>query len=828
MDKIALLAQGTRGQIQLFMDQPLTSLHTMGKLINSGSESHKEDITRILNTYSHDSMYFESIYLLDLSGKVINAGLLQEREHYRQDLLGINLGHIAEFKTVLKSGRPEWSNTFLSLSSGKISLTLYVPVGKHILAADINLNALAQLINRLSTDNVVTMVIDRNGAIMFHPDPKLVGKSIMVNDIGIVSAALAGKGKIGKFSFMGKIYLGSTSSIEPVGWVSLIAEPYERLQSHLLIPLLIFGSGIFSAAVLSLFLAFYKAKKLARPLTEITAKSSVIAQGDYSRPLLQSGFTELEQLADSINHMMTAIQKREEELRDKELKYRELVENTSNLVLRLEHDFTISYANHTIFRLTGISALGAIGIKISDFIVPEDRQAMEDTISSGASSQALNETLQCRMAHIDGSLSHLLMTVNMHYTLEGRLRDLNIIGHDITERHQIEQQQKEMEEQRQQSQKMELLGLMAGGVAHDLNNILAGIINYPELMLLKLEHNSPLRPPLESIKKSGERAAAVVADLLTVARESAAVYEISDLNHIIAGYVSTPDFKKLRALHPLVEFDISPSPDLWSCTCSPIHIQKTVMNLVINAFEAIKTQGKVEIATTNIEQTDVTAIADNLKPTSYVAFTVKDSGAGISDEDLKKIFDPFFSKKRLGRSGTGLGLTVAWNTIREHGGTITVKSNSKGTVFTVLIPATHASPLPKIPLSDLSNLQGNGEHILVVDDEEALREIAVKMLEVLCYKASSVGSGEEALAFLRSSLVDLVILDMQMDPGMGGRETYEQIKILHPQQKALITTGFSTSQDVELTLQQGAGSLIKKPYSIIELGQAVRELLRRN
>jgi CheY-like chemotaxis protein len=252
------------------------------------------------------------------------------------------------------------------------------------------------------------------------------------------------------------------------------------------------------------------------------------------------------------------------------------------------------------------------------------------------------------------------------------------------------------------------------------------------------------------------------------------------------------------------------------------------MNLVINAFEAIKTQGKVEIATTNIEQTDVTAIADNLKPTSYVAFTVKDSGAGISDEDLKKIFDPFFSKKRLGRSGTGLGLTVAWNTIREHGGTITVKSNSKGTVFTVLIPATHASPLPKIPLSDLSNLQGNGEHILVVDDEEALREIAVKMLEVLCYKASSVGSGEEALAFLRSSLVDLVILDMQMDPGMGGRETYEQIKILHPQQKALITTGFSTSQDVELTLQQGAGSLIKKPYSIIELGQAVRELLRRN
>lgn len=828
MVRIDMLSKGIRGQIELFMDQPLTSLNTIASMLYDLKTASEDNISRILNSHIRESLIFESIYLLNPAGEVINAGLPEEREQYRPDLIGIHLGHKKEFQAVRVTGRSQWSDTFLSLVSGKISLTLYVPTGKNVLAADINLTTLAQFIYRLSSDTVVTMVIDSNGAIIFHPNPDLVGKSIMLNDIELVTAALAGKEEVGHFTLQGKSFLGSTSIIEHTGWVSLIAEPAEKFSSFLIVPLLIFGSGICAAVGLSLVLAVLRAQKLSRPLTEITAKSSIIAQGDYTNPVPPNSFSELQQLADSINQMAAAIQKREAELRDKELNYRELVENTSNLVLRLDRNFIISYANHTIHRLTGIPIANAIGKPFQMCIAADDWQFLEKSIRSWVDDRVESNDVECRIRHKNGKSSHLLLSFNLHYNDEGSLTDLNIIGHDITVRYEIEQQQKELEMKRQQSHKMELLGLMAGGVAHDLNNILAGIINYPELLLLDLDKDNPLRGPLMAIQKSGERAAAVVADLLTIARGSAAVHETTDLNHLANNYFTTPEFQKLRDLHPDIGLTFTPCPDLWSCNCSPIHIEKTIMNLVMNAFEAIKTHGRVEVTTANITPEELADTAADQPPGQYVAMTVRDTGKGISQADQKRIFEPFFSKKGLGRSGTGLGLTVAWNSVREHGGAIIVKSNSSGTQFTVLLPALSEAPVSQKQPEEAAHLRGNGEHILVVDDEESLREIACNMLKLLDYKTSSVKSGEEALTFLRATPVDLVLLDMQMDPGMNGRETYSRIKKDNPLQKALIATGYSTSKDVEDTLREGAGAFIKKPYNLLSLGHAVHKVLQHD
>lgn len=824
MNRIDLLSKGIRAQIQLFMTQPLTSLNTIGSLLHKTANDDK-NTTTILNTHIRESLYFESIYLLSPIGEVISVGLPIEREQFRLDLIGINLGHKKEFQSARVSGQPQWSDTFLSLASGKTSLTLYVPAGKNVLAADINLTTLAQFIYRLSSGTAVTMVIDRNGAILFHSNPNLVGKSIMLNTIDLVAAALTGKEQIGQFTFQGQRFLGSTSIIEPTGWVSLIAEPSERFSNFLIIPLLIIASGICTAVGLSLILAFYRAKKLSLPLTEITVKSSVIAHGDYTHPVPPSNFSELQQLANSINHMAAAIQKREAELQDKELKYRELVENTSNLVLRLKHDFTISYANHTLHRLTGISIDQAIGTPFQKSINDQDWTFLKSSIATWVANKTESGNVECRIENQNGEESHLLLSFYLHYDTNGSLSDLNIIGHDITVRYQIEQQQKELDKKQQHSQKMELLGLMAGGVAHDLNNILAGIINYPELILLKLDQNSPLRPKLKAIKQSGERAVAVVADLLTVARGSADIHETIDLNHLIAIYLTTPEFRKLQTSHPETAFAFKPYPDLWSCNCSPIHIEKVIMNLVINAFESITAAGEIEITTANIVPAEVINIANKQPPGPHVSFMVRDTGQGISEEDQKRIFEPFFSKKGLGRSGTGLGLAVAWNTVGEHGGTITVNSSSVGTQFTVILPAVKKTPVALTKPDISAHLQGNGEIILVVDDEESLRDIALHMLEMLDYKASSVSSGEEAVAYLRTTQVDLILLDMQMDPGINGRETYELIKKDHPQQKALIATGYSTSEDVKATLRAGAGGFIKKPYSQISLGKAIHDVL---
>ncbi len=823
-----ILSKGIRSQIQLFMDQPQATLNVISSVLGKPGFDSENSVTDLLNTYVQESDYFESIYLLDEAGKVISAGLPKDREFFRRDILGIELGHKKEFKTVKSSQHAVWSDTFLSLASGTTSVTLYMPSGQHTLAADINLDSLENFISQLSNESVTTMVIDRNGAILFHPDHQLIGKSIMMNDIDLVAAALHGKEQNGQFSWRGEAYFGSTYKITQIGWISLIAVPSSIFSSTLIIPMLIFAGGICCAIGLSLLLAYYRAKKVVTPLTRLMQTSQIIAKGDYSHSLPASGFVELQQLLDSINLMASAIQRREGELRDNERKYRELVENTSNLVLRLDHNQTISYANHTASKLTGIPTTEIIGQPLKSFICEEDWEKLETTLNGWIATPQDSGSIECGMLNRSKENSRLLLTVNLHFDSAGKLLDLNIIGLDITNRYHLEQQQKELDEKRQQSQKMELLGLMAGGVAHDLNNILSGVICLPEMLLLKLDPDDAMRDSLNMIKTSGERAAAVVADLLTIARGSASVRQVNDLNAMIRSYCHAPEFLKLKDAHPQVQFSFTPTADLWSCSCSRSHIEKTFMNLIINAFEAIKGGGEVNISTRNITAEKLEDFSTELKKGPFIAIDIQDSGSGISAEDINRIFEPFFSKKGLGRSGTGLGLAVAWNSIREHQGTILVKSSPQGTCFTVLLPAEHDVAIAQNNLDARDFLKGDGERILVVDDEETLRKIASEMLSLLGYQAISAASGEEALEVLRSATVDLVLLDMQMDPGISGRETYSRIKKMNPTQKALVVTGYSTSIDVEQTIQSGATGLIQKPYNISDLGEIIGRTLGKS
>ncbi len=823
-----LLSRGIRSQIQQFMDQPQATLSTIGSVLGKPGFASDNTITDLLNNSIQESGYFESIYLLNATGKVISAGLPAEREFYRRDVLGIELGHKKEFKTVKSLRRAVWSDTFLSLASGTTSVTLYMPSGQYTLAADINLKTLENFIAQLSNESVTAMVIDRNGAILFHPDQELTGKSIMMNDIALVAAALQGKDQNAQFTWRGTTYFGSTRKITQIGWISLIAIPTSIFSSTLVIPLLIFAGGICCAIVLSLLLAYYRAKKVVIPLTKVMQTSRIIAHGDYSHSLPSSNFVELQQLLESISQMATAIQHREGQLRDNERKYRELVESTSNLVLRLDHDLTISYANHTISKLTGISTSDIVGLPLKNCISEEDWPIFETTLNSWIATAQDSGSLECSMVNSSQGNSRLLLTVNLHFDSTGELLDLNIIGHDMTIRYRIEQQQKELNEQRQQSQKMELLGLMAGGVAHDLNNILSGIICLPEMLLLRLGPDDTMRDPLNMIKTSGERAADVVADLLTIARGSASVHQLNDINDMLRGYCNAPEFLKLRETHPHVLFSFTPAADLWPCSCSRSHIEKTFMNLIINAFEATKDRGKVQISTQNIDVDKLRELSTELKEGPFIAIDIQDSGSGISAEDIDRIFEPFFSKKGLGRSGTGLGLAVAWNAIREHEGTILVKSSPAGTCFTILLPAEHDASISQDHLERRNLPKGDGERILVVDDEEILRKIACEMLNLLGYQTISAASGEEALEVLHSTGVDLVLLDMQMDPGISGKETYSRIKKINPAQKALIATGYSTSIDVEETIQSGAAGLIKKPYNINGLGEAISRALGKS
>ena len=398
-------------------------------------------------------------------------------------------------------------------------------------------------------------------------------------------------------------------------------------------------------------------------------------------------------------------------------------------------------------------------------------------------------------------------------------------GEDITERKQAEENFRESEEKLARSKKMESLGLMAGGIAHDLNNILSGIVSYPELLLMNLPENSPLRKPIKTIKESGLRAADVVSDLLTVARGIATDKEVRSLNVLIEEYLDSFEHKKLAEWRPSVIFKTELDSGLLNVSCSSTHIQKSMMNLVANALEAIEDSGTIIISTANRYLDEPLKGYEDIRIGEYAILSVSDDGLGISSEDLERVFEPFYTKKVMGRSGTGLGLTVVWNTVQDHEGYINVNSSEKGTTFELYFPVTRKEVISENEEISLKHYLGHGEKILVVDDEENQRDIACGLLNSLGYTAEAVSSGQEAIKYVKERPVDLIVLDMIMARDMNGYETYEEIIKIHPRQKAIIASGFAETEDVKAAQKLGAGKYIKKPYTIETIGLAVKEEL---
>lgn len=397
---------------------------------------------------------------------------------------------------------------------------------------------------------------------------------------------------------------------------------------------------------------------------------------------------------------------------------------------------------------------------------------------------------------------------------------------DITEQKQASHEKKRLMARLRRAEKMEALGTLAGGVAHDLNNVLGGLVGYPDLLLLDIPEDSPLRRGIETIRDSGQKAAAIVQDLLTLARRGVSVMERININAIIAAYLASPEHENLQQHHPGIRFDVEYSDNLLDVMGSPVHLSKTAMNIISNAAESLTDGGQVSISTHNRYVDKPVKGYDEVKEGDYVVLSVTDHGVGISPADLDRIFEPFYTKKKMGRSGTGLGMAVVWGTVKDHQGYIEVKSTEGiGTTLEIYLPATRKELAAAAFERDTKEYTGSGEKILVVDDVAIQREIAVGMLDKLGYSAASVSSGEEAVEYLEENTVDLLVLDMIMDPNIDGLETYKRVLKINPGQKAIIVSGFSETDAIKETQKLGAGKYVKKPYTAGELGRAIQEEL---
>jgi two-component system, cell cycle sensor histidine kinase and response regulator CckA len=301
---------------------------------------------------------------------------------------------------------------------------------------------------------------------------------------------------------------------------------------------------------------------------------------------------------------------------------------------------------------------------------------------------------------------------------------------------------------------------------------------------------------------------------------------VVNLNDLIRAHLKSPEFKQMLSFHPDVTVKTDLDDHLLPIMGSPVHFSKALMNLVFNAAESMTAGGQMVISTCNRYLDFPIKGYDYVQEGEYAVLSIADCGVGISQEDQMRIFEPFYTKKTMGRSGTGLGMAVVWGTVKDHKGYIDLQSTQgEGTVVTLYFPITRELPSDnKIDFS-LEKIRGNKETILVIDDVREQRDIAATILTRLGYRVNTRSSGEEAVRYLALNHADLIVLDMIMDPGMGGLETYRQIIAHTPGQRAIIASGYSESQDIHKALEIGAGRYLKKPYTLIGLGMAVWEEL---
>ena len=548
-------------------------------------------------------------------------------------------------------------------------------------------------------------------------------------------------------------------------------------------------------------------------------------RGDSDVELLESLKKVTNQMIGSVHEEISERKQVTADLRTSEEKYRTLIENIQDGVYIIR-DSRILFANEAFARMTGYSLKDAIGMEFQKFVAPEDLSMVAERYNRRQKGESVENEYEFRILHKDGITR---VYVNIHTDVITYKDGVATIGtmKNITEKRLAEMEKQELEIRLQRSEKMEAIGTLAGGVAHDLNNILSGIVTYPELLLMDLPEDSPLRKPIFTIQKSGEKAAAIVQDLLTLARRGVASREVVDLNRIVTEYERSPEYRMLLSFYPGVEMEIRPADDLLYIMGSPVHLSKTVMNLVSNAVEAIPDGGKVCVSMENRYIDSPVKGFDHVKKEGdYVVLSVADSGVGISPQDVKQIFEPFYTKKVMGRSGTGLGMAVVWGTVKDHGGFIDVQSiEGKGTVFTLYFPANREDvPGEKLTVA-IEDCRGNGESVLVVDDVEEQRTIATAILSKLGYRGAAVSSGEDAVEYIKKNPVDLLVLDMIMGTGMDGLETFREIIKWKPGQKTIIASGFAETSRVKEAQRLGAGEYVKKPYSLEKIGVAVRKEL---
>ena len=507
-------------------------------------------------------------------------------------------------------------------------------------------------------------------------------------------------------------------------------------------------------------------------------------------------------------------------LRDGEERFRELAELMPETVFEVDLEGNITFVNRNAFNYFGYTPQDLKkGLKSFDMIIPKDRERAQVNVEKifKGEKTGINEYTALRK---DGS-TFPVMIHSAPIFKEGKPIGLRGFIVDITERKKAEEERHKLEVQFQQAQRFEALGTLAGGIAHDFNNLLMNIQGNTSLILFEIEDGHPFYEPLKKIEKQVKSGALLTRQMLGYARKGKFNVKPVDLNQIVDESAET--FGRTRK-EITIERDFD--KDLFPVEADQGQIEQVLLNLYVNAADAMPGGGKLILKTQNETHLNVKSNHYNPRPGKYVQLTITDTGIGMDNQTLERIFDPFFTTKDMGH-GTGLGLASVYGIVKSHDGYIDVESEKgRGTTFTIFLPATEKGIEDKAE-ADARLIKGSGT-LLIVDDEELVLDVGANMLEKLGYTVLKAHNGTQAVDIFEAhkDKIKMVVLDIIM-PDMGGGVVYDKIKAMNPEVKVLLSSGYSVDgQAIEL-LERGCDGFMQKPFTMEELSGKITQILKK-
>ncbi|MCB2167411.1 MAG: response regulator [Deltaproteobacteria bacterium] len=540
---------------------------------------------------------------------------------------------------------------------------------------------------------------------------------------------------------------------------------------------------------------------------------------DYKNSLeeaVRQGTCKLQEMNEQMRQEISERKRMESAVRESEEKYRLLVENANEAIFILQDDqvkFTNPKADEIITRLS----LDPTKPDLTRLIHAQEREKVIEWYQRRLKGMELPYSFMFRLEG-PRSVSIWVELNSILIKLNGKPATLNFMR-DVT-------LQKKLEEQFYQSQKMESIGTLAGGIAHDFNNLLMGIQGNVSVMNLEVGAADPLQESIDSIARCVKSGSQLTNQLLAFARGGKYVVTPSNLNTIV--YKTAEIFgrtKKEIDLHPVF------AKDIWPVEVDPSQIEQVLMNLYVNAWQAMPEGGDLYIELENVRLDEHYARIKpfNIRPGRFVKLSVTDTGVGMTPETQKRIFEPFFSTKEKGM-GTGLGLASAYGIIKNHNGFINCYSElGHGTTFNVYFPVCEETYPPEDGGADgelVEGVPGGDETILFVDDDEEIITVGRKILASLGYTVLVASGGQAAVDLFidQQDRIALVILDYVM-PGMGGREVFETLKQIQPEVKVLLSSGYSSTDQVAALIEKGCRGFIQKPYDTVKMSRTIRTIL---